>query len=297
MQRQHDATTIRFPSIADLMVDSADRAGGVTTLANNFIIQRPYSMLNGSFTRVATTEIVMEWNTPNISSNSNPTLGFNGIPLFVTYTYPGGVLGPFNVLGGFYTCQQLIETLLAILNSQTATTNITWTLSARTNGPGAFFTQAGAGAGAVTLQGPLINVIFNVGSAGISSTGTNDPLATTAGAMDIRQYRYVDITSNSLTYSQEVKDSSTGPIVRDVLCRWYFDYDQQAPTDSFGFPILMGYEPFYIRRTFNPPKQIKWDTNLPVSGNIDFSMYAPEGRLVDINPATNFLMTLQISEN
>lgn len=101
---------------------------------------------------------------------------------------------------------------------------------------------------------------------------------------------------NQLTYNQAVKDASTSPNERDVLCRWYFDYDNQTPTDGYGFPILMGYAPFCLRRLFNPPKQIQWETNIPV-GNLSFQLYDDDGTLVPVNSRTEYLMTLQVSEN
>ena len=105
------------------------------------------------------------------------------------------------------------------------------------------------------------------------------------------------MVSPSLTYSQDVKDASSAEVVRDVLCRWYFDYDEQNMIDGYGYPILMGYKPFCLRRIFNPPKQIRWDANLPVAGIMNFALYDPFGKLVETVNSTNFLMTLQVSEN
>ena len=59
----------------------------------------------------------------------------------------------------------------------------------------------------------------------------------------------------------------------------------------------MGYKPFCLRRIFNPPKQIKWDQNLPVAGVMDFALYDNNGKLAATTDTTNFLMTLQVSEN
>ena len=62
----------------------------------------------------------------------------------------------------------------------------------------------------------------------------------------------------------------------------------------------MGYTPFVVRRLFNPPKQIRWDSNLPV-GNLAFTLYSDQGTPLEVvYPAiqdTNWLMTLQLSEN
>lgn len=298
MQYQHDATTIRYPSIANLMVDSADRVVAVNPLCNNFSITRPYSMLNGSFTRLATTEVVFEWDTPNLGP-----AGFTGT---IQYNTPAGQY-LLTIPTGFYTVEEAINVLVALLNSVTSSapapdppSNITWTVAAAVTG-GAVLTQAGAGAGAVSIaENPadtpnLIETLF--GTTPVSSTGTNDPLVTTTNAVDLRPYRYVDIISQSLTYAQNVKDASTANNVRDVLCRWYFAYDDAPLIDSYGYPILMGYKPFCLRRIYNPPKQIKWDQNLPVAGVMDFALYDNNGKVANVSASTNFLMTVQVSEN
>ena len=286
-----DGTTIRYPSIANLMIDSADRNQANYPNANNFAIQRPYSLLNGIFTRLATTEVVLEWDTPNFGP-----AGFTGT---IQYGTPAGQY-TLTLPSGFYTVEEAIHLLVALLNSESANSNITWVLTANPIG-GAILTQSGAGAGDVTIaQNPadvpnLIEKLF--GFSPIASTGIANPLTTLTTAVDLRPYRYIDIVSPSLTYAQDVKDASSASVVRDVLCRWYFDYDEQNMIDGYGYPILMGYKPFCLRRIFNPPKQIRWDTNLPVAGVMEFALYDPFGKLVETVNSTNFLMTVQVSEN
>jgi hypothetical protein len=58
----------------------------------------------------------------------------------------------------------------------------------------------------------------------------------------------------------------------------------------------MGYEPFTLRRTFSPPKQIRWDMIQPV-GNLSFELYRDGGTICPMSSTTNWLATLQISEN
>lgn len=311
MLSQHDATTIRYPSIANLMVDSADRNLSGSPNANSFTITRPYSMLNGSFTRVATTEIVMEWNTPNITGEPAP-----GLFTFAKFLFdPAGGL-PVQTLSideGFYTAADLINTIVAKLNTLTSTTGRTYTIAQLGSGSvklvcagtTTFCTLATApsslSAGCIDFIARLFNGPLGLGHSDGSGNFFTSP------SVDLRKYRYVDIVSPTLTYAQKVKDASTANIVRDVLCRWYFDYDEQNLLDQYGYPILMGYTQFAIRRIFNPPKQIKWDNNLPVSGNMVFEVYDPVGKLANMNNVTyndgnvstgsNFLLTLQVSEN
>jgi hypothetical protein len=67
----------------------------------------------------------------------------------------------------------------------------------------------------------------------------------------------------------------------------------------------MGYSAFQVRRIFSPPKQIRWEPNLPV-GNLAFQVYGNrsggESELLDFALISNaggninWLMTLQVSE-
>ena len=57
----------------------------------------------------------------------------------------------------------------------------------------------------------------------------------------------------------------------------------------------MGYSPFSIRRTFNPPKQIKWSPNQPI-GQLSFRVLKSDASLVPMLPSTNWGMVLQVSE-
>jgi hypothetical protein len=74
-------------------------------------------------------------------------------------------------------------------------------------------------------------------------------------------------------------------------------WDVEPQYDAYGFPILMGYKKFVVRRLFNPPKQIRWTNNQPL-GNIAFQVYDDTGSLLTASAEeNNWLMTLQFSEN
>jgi len=281
------ATPIRYPSIANLMVDSDDRDKNVYPLSNDFQINKKNSLLNGFFTRIGATEVVLEWNTVNVPGGS---LSLN---YTTNTTFDYIVIPP-----GFYTVAELINYTIGRLQRLTPDNGITWEVG---NGvePGAVVTVT-TGPNTFDLEGNLVELLFgvpNLSRADFSpAVPVEDPASrSTVEAIDLRPARYLDIVCNQLTNNQSVKDSSTAPIVRDVLVRWYFDYDNQSPTDEYGYPILMGYTPFYIRRLYNPPKQIQWQTNVPI-GNLSFQLYTNDGALAQIDPATNYLMTLQVSE-
>ena len=292
-------TTIRVPSTANLMVDSADRPNPDTTRANDFQITRTNSILNGYFTRIGTTEVVLEYNTPNISTalnNNTITIDLSG------GTTGGGVNTVTEVLGsGIYTQAAIWNWVLAQLNAASAslTPAVTWTISATTTGyyalvpsanvyvefTGTLATQLDVATGALVFLGPT------AGGAGPPAV----PVYLQLVPVDLRPFRYLDFVSAQLTYNQDLKDSSTAVRTRDVLCRWYMAWDQPPELDQYGFPILMGYTPFTLRRIFSPPKQIRWDNIQPL-GNIAFQVYTDQDALAPFNFNTNWLMTLQVSE-
>ena len=279
-------STIRYPSIANLMVDSADRVTAAYALCNDFQIVKKNSLLNGFFTRVGATEVVMEWTTPNVGPQQYS----------IEYSTNNGTMVPTNIDSGFYTQENFLDSYVQYLND--AALGYTWAIVAANNGE-AFIEFTATTGTSFTLSGSATVAIF-----GSSPITQDSGVWNQTGAgnvfyipiIDLRPARYVDIVCNQLTNNQAVKDASTAENVRDVLVRWYFDYDNQNPTDAYGYPILMGYAPFFLRRLYNPPKQIQWQTNIPV-GNLSFQLYRNDGLLMPVYSNTNYLMTLQISEN
>ena len=276
-------TTIRQPSTANLMIDSADRLVATTT-PWNFQITRPQSILNGFFTRIATTEVVLEWNEPN---------GFYWDQSMTATWATGPATQTFGVLDDdkFYTAEQALDALAAAMNAAFGT-NVFEIVQA----------------GGQTILQTSDNSDFTIVPSDLTrrlgfldaDLALNVSAHTIYSAPDLRPYRYLDFVSAQLTYNQDLKDGATNSQNRDVLCRWYFAWDQPPTTDGYGFPILMGMQPFVLRRLFNPPKQIRWDNIQPL-GNISFQVYGDDGNLVEnagggLVDFSNWLMTLQISE-
>jgi hypothetical protein len=269
------AVTFRAPSTANLMVDSADRNNTLNPSAFNFQITRPNSIMNGFFTRCGTTEVVLEWGEPNIVEGQ--------ITLDISGTAVRSNASTTLVLSSFLTVAQTLN-LIADLSG--------------TNGVGISIGEV-EGVTSVIATGGKIRVVSTplAVQLGLNLTPTLSDAVGITGTPDLRLYRYIDFVSPSLTYNQDLKDTSTATYNRDVLCRWYMAEDTQELRDEYGFPILMGYEPFVRRRIFNPPKQIKWDMNIPV-GNLVFEVYDDAGNLLpQSEPKTQWLMTLQLSEN
>lgn len=267
---------IRQPATANLMVDSEDRTIGTW---GNFTINRPNSLLNGFFHRVGATEIVLEWNEPNIQG-----LTVNGVALSAITVVVGGTPYTVNLPTGFYTVSSAFAALVGLLTTA-AIPGATWAFTLL---EGLWYLDAGVAYSVVSSPLAL--------RMGIYDTGFDGEPARIVYAPDLRPYRYIDFVSSQLTYNQRLKDASTAPMVHDVLARWYFAWDQPPSLDADGFPILMGYNPFVVRRTFSPPKQIRWESNMPI-GQINFQVYNDEGALISLNDDNAFLMTLQISED
>lgn len=301
--------TIRQPSTANLMLDSADRIISRFPLANNFQITKPQALLNGFFTRAGTTELVLDWGQPNVSRS------FNNVAYTVDISGGTGVTGvgtlTGTVGGGFVNAAaycDIIKDILDAVGSQT-TPATTWTLANPSPGTVTLTPNQDT---YINLEGSFIAFgrLTTNGYVRIDPAGTNpavreyliigggEPdIVGTPGSgpvLDLRAVRYLDFVSPELTYNQDVKDASTAPLVRDVLARWYMAYDNQVATDAYGFPILMGYAPFSLRRIFSPPKQIKWAANQPV-GNLAFTVYTDTGLIAPM-VYSNWLMTLQLSE-
>ena len=287
------AAPIRQPSTANLMIDSADRADPITGTfttqpsAFNFQIQRNNALMNGFFTRIGVSEVVMEWSEPNIRTDlSNNFLLVNTASVATTALFIGGS-------AAFYNVAECLDAIVAAAN--TLGTIGTWSVVTTSGTPTLTST--------VAFACPDCYLARQLGIA-ISATvrTTSRPVITP----DLRQYRYVDITCDDLTYNQELKDSSTAPYPKNVLNRWYFAWDTPAPDDKYGFPIEMGYNEFVARRIYNPPKQVRWMPNQPI-GNLAFKVYGDNGLIVTqyatpstrtgrINYNTNWLATLQVSE-
>ena len=267
-------TQIRYPSVANLMIDSADRVA-VYTSPWNFQIVKNQSLFNGFFTRIGATEVVLEWNNPNVDGDNNVLIfdvsGTSGITL--------------TLLPGFYTVADVMNASVARLNQ--ATTAARFSI---VNNNGLTGIIDGAGTNDITVRdGPLKT---QMGWEAASGT----PFLVALGP-DLRPYRYIDFVSDKLTYNQNLKDATSNLRDQSVLVRWYFAYDNPSPTDAYGYPVLMGYEAFVVRRLYNPPKQIAWENNMPI-GQVGFQVYGDDGKLVvDNGENSQWLMTLQISEN
>jgi hypothetical protein len=268
-------TPIRYPSVANLMIDSDDRSLVKYPSPWNFQITRNSALLNGYFTRVAATEVVLDWFEPNIVTGVNDTFTVvktsGAVPYTVTLPY------------GTYTVAQALDALVVQLNA--AGTGLTWSIS----GTGPTTALAATGAFTITLTALSADLSFDPTSPSATVQYVQGP--------DLRPFPYIDILSDELTYNQDVKDATSTTYDTNVLCRWYFSNDEANQLDKYGFPILMGYTDFSVRRLFNPAKQIKWQPNQPI-GNLGFRVVYQNTTLPNAfsSVSSGFKMTLQVSE-
>ena len=280
-------TLIRVPATANLMIDSDDRDKVRDPSPFQFSIYRSQTIIPGYFSRIGATEVVVEWCQNNINGPTNDSmdLDVSGTPITIS------------IAPGIYNVAQCLDAVVADLNTQCVSTFGPGAANlfsiVQQNGQVLLKTRNGTTFEFPTQQPSTLAMQLDL------PLGESPEAFAVINCPDLRPYRYMDIVSENLTSVQDVKDATTQTLDRNVLCRWYFSEDTPSGNDAYGFPILMGYERYCRRRIFNPPKQIKWEQNLPVS-NLTFACYDPEGNLLQDQGAatsmTNWLMTLQLSE-
>jgi len=280
--------TSRAASTANLLISSADRDASQYVSPFRFQVSSQNSLMNGFFTRIAVAEVNLSWSEPNILTGVNDTFSITDLSGTFVATLPQG----------FYTFKQAIDQLVILLNATAST------LVFSVSGTGPTF-SLNAGSNFTINETRLCNQMGFF-------FGTPDNSHFIDGSPVLLNQLYIDFVCTNLTNQQKLKDSSTAcniipslvggnTFVRDVLCRWYFASDSgPPPLDAYGFPILMGYTGFYLRRAFAYPKQIRWEANIPV-GNLLFEVYDDKGDQLTVTFGsiynTDWYMTLLVSED
>lgn len=261
---------IREPSTAHLFINSRDRTN-VTASTADYYLASNTQIGAGFFTRMAVQEVVMEYSLFNINDTPVRYVDSAGAPRVYAGTnyFQVSISGAtvVNVSGtitpGFYNVAQCLNALVAQLNVVTPAP-YSWTISGSAT-VGAVITCLNAGA-AVPVSWRSTDGAGNLIwlTAALSFTSDVNITRTYPYNPSLLQYTYIDIQSSQLTYNQNVRDSNTIPANKaagqtDAIYRWYFAWDSPPDRDQYGFPILMGYEPFNCRRCIPYPKQIAWD--------------------------------------
>lgn len=254
-------TTIRYPSTANLALNSLDRIDG--TSSTNFYISKQTNILSGFFTRIALNEIVLDWSIPNVISGIN-----NEFIVRIGSTNTSVLLET-----GFYTVKECVDALVVLLNTSLGPA----TFSITTNKRGAVLTKASGTFSIIStnLSVQLNCLVSNLG--GPYTTGT----AFTFFSPLLLNYKYIDFTSPQLTYNQNLKDSSTGLVDNTILYRWVFGWEGETLYDAYNYPIVQGYRAFLARRSIAFPKQIKWDNIQPI-GQIQIMVVDEDGQVIPV---------------
>ena len=109
----NSATPIRFPSSANLNIDSFDRYNNnpnTISTAADFTITQQTNILNGYFTRLAIVEMVVDWGVPNISALSK-----NNTLTFTVTGFPNTIV--VEIDDGFYTVDAVMTEIVDQLNA------------------------------------------------------------------------------------------------------------------------------------------------------------------------------------
>lgn len=324
--RTNKGVDIRNASTANFLIDSADRSQynestvlsllrplpGVTSA--NFQITKPgQNLITGFFTRLAMSEIVLNWNVYNVSA----TVG-NNSTIFSLRNSGGTVIDyPVTLRRGNYTVKEALDALaiqMGLVTGLVFTIVDSVAVAGEPSGRKAIQAPAGftfafvrstpvpASPAPYTpdLAQSLGFIVYDGGSLPLP-LATDFRAAWVAYKPSLLPYEYIDITSSQISSQQKVKDATTSPFdAIDVIYRWNFVSDESYPVeyDTYGYPILPGYKPFSAKRTLSFPKQIRWDPLLPI-GNLSFQTYTDKETLLqydELEEDYEFKMLMLISE-
>lgn len=306
------AVSVRPSASALFTVSSIDRYGSIGDKRNTAVPTSPYdftirkkeSLLNGFFTRMGITEISFPFALQNVSGSTTQ--------LGVIFNNGGGnVPSVFQVDSGFYTPPQIaallqtyIRTLDATLAAATVIygplgspvfaidTTTTTTLE---------FTPIGQDPATFPYPPSQIQMFDMLGM-----SADNRQTVTVGGTQVyfssptfFQKYQYLDIVSTLMTGNQNLKDSTTSPVDRNILCRLYIDYENSynVPADDPLFAPA-GTTPLTIYRKYPVPKFVQWDVKQPI-GQLNFQVYDQDGVLLESRPKStdmDWKMSVLVSE-
>jgi hypothetical protein len=299
-----DAVTTRPSATANFFVDSEDKPSAQQS--GDFLISKNgEALFNGFFNRITVQEIVMDWGIPNVSPY------WNNAQIRIENTFTGNV-AVVNLLQGFFTARQLLETIVAQANASFAVLLDPMVLRLDLIGGTLAIVSVGVGNDPFQVLNDtpgqlLARQLFASAQLGTIAVPNPAPLGPTgfptllSSSPRILGTTYVDIVSSQLTYNQELKDNTSAAIRRDVLYRWYLAQDNVPPVyDQFlvelaaggggapavqilyptNYPVFQGYTQFVARRTPPVPKQIRWSPEQPI-GQVSFQCYDDQGRPIN----------------
>jgi hypothetical protein len=285
------AVDIRPPATAVLTINSADRYNPITARYNNpangspytltspadFTINVPGNIMNGSFTRVAVTNLIyfLTWGawTPATS-------------YFYINWQPGGVGAVtqylINTQTSFSQTAQTFSTIATNIQTavRTATGSTTFTF---TNTPSTvyYFTSSSGNTDKyyfsrwTSPSGPTAITAFE-----LLGLNPQQILATSQqGIITYQNYRttFVDIICESITANQMVRDGSTGSNPRTLLARVYVAAENLLAGVGGGYT---GGQPICFVKSPPIPKQIALPANQPIGGTLRIQCLDDRGNVL-----------------
>lgn len=220
------ATTLFAISSSDRYKSWAQRRTNPTS-PFSFIIQKNQALMNGYFRRLAMTEFRMNWTLPNIAlAWGNDRVNFSYILSGTTYTFQ------IIISDGFYGSEELAQSLQDCIraggyasDSQTFVAGIPkFVVSVYVGDEDSFNFLAPVGYTFwFTAIGSNYKELFDMlVLPAVSTPGVN---AMVTGVPDLRATEYIDLVCSQLTNNMRQKDSTSAPVVRDMLARIYTDDD------------------------------------------------------------------------
>jgi len=297
---QEVGTVIRQPSVALLCVDSDDQqkfnADGFridTETPGRIYINKQRPLMFGYMTRLALSEMNIQWDTPNVNkSNNTLTMALYSA---TDATPPVVALQDYiriELTSAFYSPDELATEIAQELNADpdVIANGLTFTCSyddeqchfsisqtasyPSTRLKGFFQIISGSAQKALTGLDKLSDdLLYCIGMDAINkdSLGNAVPYYSriVGGLAPMLYTPYVDVVSNLLTKNQNVSDGSTSTVyTASKLARIYFSNeaietrhdDLESGVDVVSVCNIPGTRPCIFRREFKVPKQIQWDS-------------------------------------
>ena len=288
--------TVRPSSTALLTIDSEDRyknyveARTNPTSPYNFVITKTENLMAGFFTRLAVTEINFPWAIPNINAKTNT--------MVIDISSAGQTIQQQIFLAqGFYTPNQLAEEIQAtvrLVNPFVANFVMSYGTIPNFAGTAPVFDYYSGDPDVAISFSPLLygiqeypyppttKQLFDL--LGFNDTNTILQESARSGYTLCQAIRYIDIVCNQITSVASLKDNTSQPVVRDMLCRVYLGDgggtgQSTTSADASGF-CPPGCAPMTIYRAFPHPKQIAWIPNQNIGGFLQFQVYDDAGDLL-----------------
>jgi hypothetical protein len=225
---ESEAVTVRPSATSLLAVDSDDRyANYVERRANptypfTFRIQKQEALLNGFFKRIGLTEFRLNWTLPNISAAWG-----NNVINFTYKTSVGATPSTTFIVipDGFYDADNLASTIQGLLQDIipgfvcviSDTNDDTFYFRVPIDSTYYFYFSAFSGSSTSPLNRQLIDMLNIPSASGTFYTELE------GGIPNLRATDYIDIVCSQLTQNQNLRDTSSSSLSRDMIARIYLD--------------------------------------------------------------------------